>query len=37
MAGHLLARLLQTEWQWRCINAVLGLLRAASIVPMWSP
>ncbi len=35
MAGLLLARLLRTERQWRVLNAVLGLLLAASIVPMW--
>jgi len=35
MAGLLLARLLRTERQWRVLNAVLGLLLVASIVPMW--
>ena len=35
MAGLLLARLLRTERQWRVLNAVLGVLLAASIVPMW--
>lgn len=35
MAGLLLACLLRTERQWRVLNAVLGLLLAASIVPMW--
>ncbi|MER8382237.1 MULTISPECIES: LysE family translocator [unclassified Mesorhizobium] len=35
VAGTLLARLLRTERQWRILNAVLGLLLAASIIPMW--
>ncbi|MER8724986.1 LysE family translocator [Mesorhizobium sp. M0213] len=35
VAGTLLARLLRTERQWRMLNAVLGLLLAASIIPMW--
>ena len=35
MAGLLLARLLRTERQWRALNAVLGLLLAVSIIPMW--
>jgi len=35
MAGLLLARLLRTERQWRVLNAVLGLLLVASIIPMW--
>ena len=35
LAGQLLARLLRTERQWRVLNAVLGLLLAGSIVPMW--
>ncbi len=35
MAGLLLARLLRTERQWRVLNAVLGFLLAASIIPMW--
>ncbi|TCR67467.1 LysE family transporter [Bosea sp. BK604] len=34
-AGLLLARLLRSERQWRLLNAALGLLLAASIVPMW--
>lgn len=34
-AGLLLARLLRSERQWRLLNATLGLLLAASIVPMW--
>ncbi|SEC71991.1 Threonine/homoserine/homoserine lactone efflux protein [Rhizobiales bacterium GAS191] len=33
--GSLLARTLRTEPQWRAVNATLGLLLAASIVPMW--
>lgn len=36
-AGLLFARVLRTERQWRCVNAGLGLLLAASIVPMWLP
>jgi threonine/homoserine/homoserine lactone efflux protein len=35
VAGTLLARLLKTERQWRVLNIVLGLLLAASIIPMW--
>ncbi len=35
VAGLLLARLLRTERQWRTLNAVLGLLLAVSIIPMW--
>ena len=34
-AGLVLARLLRTERQWRVLNAGLGVLLAASIVPMW--
>ncbi|WP_260426602.1 hypothetical protein [Burkholderia sp. Bp9142] len=33
--GVLFARVLRTERQWRCVNAGLGVLLAASIVPMW--
>ncbi|KWZ29901.1 amino acid transporter [Burkholderia anthina] len=36
-AGLLFARVLRTERQWRCLNAGLGVLLAASIVPMWLP
>jgi threonine/homoserine/homoserine lactone efflux protein len=35
LTGSLLARLLRTERQWRVLNVTLGLLLAASIVPMW--
>ncbi|HEV2678729.1 MAG TPA: LysE family transporter [Aliidongia sp.] len=35
LAGLMLARLLRTERQWRLVNAVLGLLLALSILPMW--
>lgn len=35
LAGLLLARLLRTERQWRILNALLGLLLAASVIPMW--
>lgn len=34
-AGLVLARLLRTERQWRVLNAVLGVLLAVSVVPMW--
>ncbi|PTM38665.1 LysE family translocator [Bosea sp. 124] len=34
-AGFLLARALRTDRQWRILNIVLGILLAASIVPMW--
>lgn len=34
-AGLMLARLLRTERQWRVLNIALGLLLAASILPMW--
>jgi threonine/homoserine/homoserine lactone efflux protein len=33
--GLMLARALQTERQWRVLNVTLGLLLAASIIPMW--
>jgi hypothetical protein len=35
LAGLLLARLLRTEREWRTVNAGLGLLLAASVIPMW--
>jgi threonine/homoserine/homoserine lactone efflux protein len=35
VAGLLLARLLTRPWQWRLVNGLLGLLLAASIIPMW--
>lgn len=35
LAGLMLARLLHTDRQWRLVNAALGLLLAASILPMW--
>ncbi len=35
MAGHLLARLLRTDKQWRALNAALSILLMASILPMW--
>ncbi|SLN47031.1 LysE family translocator [Oceanibacterium hippocampi] len=34
--GHALGRLLRSERQWRLLNAVLGLLLAASVIPMWT-
>ncbi len=33
--GLLLARALRTDAQWRALNIALGLLLAASIVPIW--
>ncbi len=35
LAGQRLARLLRTDRQWRVLNAVLGALLVASILPMW--
>jgi threonine/homoserine/homoserine lactone efflux protein len=35
VTGLLLARVLRTDQQWRLTNAVLGLLLAASIAPIW--
>lgn len=35
LGGMVLARLLRTERQWRAINALLGLVLATSILPMW--
>ncbi|AYD01044.1 LysE family translocator [Neorhizobium sp. NCHU2750] len=35
LAGLLLARLLKTDRQWHLLNLALGLLLAASVVPMW--
>ena len=35
LGGHWLARILKTENQWRAVNITLGLILAASIVPMW--
>jgi threonine/homoserine/homoserine lactone efflux protein len=35
VAGQILARRLRTDRQWHILNAVLGVLLAASIVPMW--
>jgi threonine/homoserine/homoserine lactone efflux protein len=35
LAGFTLARLLRSERQWHLLNAGLGLLLVASIVPMW--
>ncbi|WP_413739021.1 LysE family translocator [Sodalis sp. RH21] len=35
IAGLLLARLLQTDTQWHALNAILGMLLAISIIPMW--
>ena len=34
-AGLMLARLLQSDRQWRLLNISLALLLASSIVPMW--
>ncbi|CAN7631837.1 LysE family transporter [Bosea sp. LjRoot90] len=35
MGGLWLSRTLKTERQWRIVNVALGLLLAASVVPMW--
>jgi threonine/homoserine/homoserine lactone efflux protein len=35
LAGKLLASLLRRDWHWRALNVFLGLLLAASIVPIW--
>jgi hypothetical protein len=35
MGGLLLARVLRTERQWHIVNAILGLLLATSILPIW--
>ena len=35
LAGLLLARLLRQAWQWRLLNAILGLLLLVSILPVW--
>jgi threonine/homoserine/homoserine lactone efflux protein len=35
VAGSLLARLLRSERQWQLLNTILGVLLAASILPMW--
>ena len=35
LLGQLLARALRTDGQWRALNAALGALLVASIVPMW--
>lgn len=34
-AGHVLARLLRTARQWQAVNMALGVLLAASVIPMW--
>lgn len=34
-AGLLLARVLRSARQWHAVNAALGVLLAASVVPMW--
>ena len=35
LAGQILAAFLRQDWQWRALNIVLGILLAASIIPMW--
>lgn len=37
LAGLLLARYLRTARQWHAVNGTLGVLLAASVVPMWMP
>ena len=34
-SGAMLGRILSTEHQWRLLNITLGLLLAASILPIW--
>ena len=34
-AGLLLSRVLRTQAQWRTLNVTLGVLLAASVVPIW--
>jgi threonine/homoserine/homoserine lactone efflux protein len=34
-AGLLLARVVRTETEWRVLNVALGVLLAASILPIW--
>ena len=34
-AGLILARVLRTDVQWRAVNITLGMLLAASILPIW--
>lgn len=33
--GHAIGRLFTSQLQWRLLNAALGILLAASVVPMW--
>lgn len=35
VAGLMLARVLRTDLHWRFTNVILGLLLAASIIPIW--
>jgi len=35
VGGSLLARALSKDWQWRAVNVTLGLLLAASVLPIW--
>jgi threonine/homoserine/homoserine lactone efflux protein len=35
VAGQLFVRLLRTERQWQALNAVLGVLLAGSVIPIW--
>jgi threonine/homoserine/homoserine lactone efflux protein len=35
LGGLLLARWVRSNWQWRLVNAALGLLLALSVLPMW--
>ena len=35
IGGQWLARILKSEQQWRWVNIALGLLLAASVIPMW--
>ena len=33
--GHALSRALTSDRQWRTVNAILGLLLALTVIPMW--
>jgi threonine/homoserine/homoserine lactone efflux protein len=35
MAGQILARVIQRDWQWRALNVTLGALLLGSIIAMW--
>jgi threonine/homoserine/homoserine lactone efflux protein len=35
MGGQMLAKMLRTDRQWHVVNAVLGVLLATSVLPIW--